>query len=384
MANEQRTEHIIFANCAGAARGEKCDPRRLGGVIRERLGPRSLLAVGQSESLRSIQGEDVIQRADTAAGLTMSSSQTPLESSLAELDDTAEVRQGMGVDWHAYFFAHLDSRAHCSRGAINNKWHGTANIRTAERISDRYKLGHRLMQGTGLLLRQAPVGDPAGVLLRPAGLHPSKNPTNNPLKYLGNRNSEPRTMMVARVEILGAEVDLAFCQLETHKKDNRWWSPDAKPRPKDVARGPGKPGPGHRLDQVKQILKYFSQRETKRPVILMGDFNARPGTRELQSLCQGRRGFRQVMPEGWPRFIPTWGQGYALQGRMNRPHFRAPEKEQNRPYTHLEQYILIDSAFVMGFNDTWAFRLEVLEFDDESAVGRLSDHRPILLSICRK
>ena len=133
-----------------------------------------------------------------------------------------------------------------------------------------------------------------------------------------------------------------------------------------------------RFIQVRKIDEFFD-RDSR--VILMGDFNARPGTREL--LCLASYGFRHVLPEGWPRET-TWSGGYAFADPYRQqpapPAYATSEEAQNRPYTHLKHGSLIDHAFVRGFGPEWGFRLRVLP---QRAARPFTDHAPIALTVTR-
>ena len=93
------------------------------------------------------------------------------------------------------------------------------------------------------------------------------------------------------------------------------------------------------------------------PTILMGDFNTRADSLELRGLLEGGAdSFRPVPPTGNPS-----------------------------DYTHLKHRIPIDHAYVRGLDDRWTCELRFLALDDEDdEARRVSDHRPIALTIYRR
>lgn len=141
----------------------------------------------------------------------------------------------------------------------------------------------------------------------------------------------------------------------------------------------------HRIAQIDRLCNHLKLNEG-RPVILMGDFNARPGTKELNHLCKEYK-FCQVLPE-WTKYPPpkatgTWGESHTFNElKVDPPDFVQSEKDQKWPYSHLEHGILIDHAFVRGL-DGWTCCLKVIKLPNESPRKRVSDHRPIALVVTK-
>ena len=189
-------------------------------------------------------------------------------------------------------------------------------------------------------------------------------------------------MIVASTQVCGVPARIAFCQLETHSTDKRTWKREES---EAVSKSAGRQ---HRTQQVLQICRYFKRDKN---VILMGDFNARPGVEELQAL-RDEGGFKQVLPHDWPepgrgedRLAPNYVYGPRAGAA---PHYHVHENRRNRPYSHLTHRILIDHAFVKGFEQAGlSFRLEVLKLPHElpgARGGRITDHRPIALFVKRE
>jgi hypothetical protein len=328
QGHDQREEvaTFVFANCAGAARGETCSPFELAREIRSRLiesGLKKVVAIGLSEVILSVGPSWPV------AISNLKNPSKPLRRrAVPTVDDLAEFRRGFGLRTkHLYYLAHLDSSAHASDAAHKNKWGGP---KASPRLASECRLGRPVYQGTAALLSSRCVAE--GIQLRPAGAD-GLSRTDEPENYQGNRDTEPRSALVFRGLKLaqGLDVDLCIFQLETHTQD----------RPKT-----GDLGEKHRVAQLKRLKKHLGQ--SGRPAILMGDFNA-----ELSELRSRKAlaGFRHIAPQ------PDSGA-----------------------ISHLNHRILIDHAFVRGL-DGWRCELRLIRLKNENNEKRVSDHRPIALTI---
>ncbi|MBM3213118.1 hypothetical protein FJZ33_12915 [Candidatus Poribacteria bacterium] len=103
--------------------------------------------------------------------------------------------------------------------------------------------------------------------------------------YLGNRDTQPRSMIIVRVKLDHGKYIL-FCNvhLATLKEESREGN-DKKP-----IRKPSPLGINIRAKQIAWVVQYIksyqSARQVKEPIILVGDFNAEPGAVELMGLKQ--------------------------------------------------------------------------------------------------
>lgn len=357
---------IIFTNCAGGARKVSPQPLELGKELRRWVAAwgSDLAAVGVSEAVLShLGGADAPALAKAGAmcqPVDIPPYAAPGAQTNAFLQDHNLVRRGLGGPWYGYYLSTTNSADNCHDDAVARKWRGTEAAPRFQAQFAQHGEGLVIHHGVAILLRDPPAGarSVAGVLLRPAGETPEDNPNNDPMQFMGDRDTEPRTMVVAHARILGTDVAIAFCQLETHTTEDKRWRPGEDHTV----------GVCHRQQQVANICRYFENVPPRNsPVVLMGDFNARPETPELDKLKDA--GFRQVMPDGWPRGVPMV--------------YDKSEKEQGRPYTHLKHGILIDHAFVKGFDDTCYFKLETVQLAGENTNARVTDHRPIALTITR-
>lgn len=371
ITNESAT--IVFANCAGAARGEQSNPERLGQYLNEFLTEEKLLdgmvAVGLSEVIISVQS---LPRCAYPGSTEMLSPYEPR----VHLDDLNDFQTGVKRNaLERCYFSHVNSRDHRHPIAVEEKWGGS---RASKRIANEFRLSRDVYQGTGALLF-ASCKSCEGFQLRPAGVAPLLVTTDDPLEYRGNRDSEPRAAIVVR-ELSAAEdltVDLVFCQLETNSQDKRVGTREELESSRGVE---------HRIAQIDALCKHLRLNEG-RPVILMGDFNARSGSKELDHLCE-KYGFLQVLPEGVPSLpapANTWGESHVFGSpNVDHPDYAQSEADQGWPHSHLEHRILIDHAFVKGLPDQWSCGLKVIPLSEESTGKRVSDHRPIALTIKRK
>lgn len=94
-------------------------------------------------------------------------------------------------------------------------------------------------------------------------------------------------------------------------------------------------------------------------------------------------GFRQVMPERWPKKPPTWGVGLACGAPFAPPAYEVSERTLGRPYTYCRHGVLIDHAFIEGFDESWSFRVAVLK-SSEMEARCVTDNCPIALSVSKR
>jgi len=363
---------IVFANCAGAAREERnSNPQKLGIEIKRALNTGDkIVAIGLSEVLISSEKDE------------------PLTNKIEVLknnnnyfiNDIEKFEEGfLGTEKSfksKYYLSHLNSCVHRHPEAFNNKWSGK---KAPQRIVNEIKLDRTVYQGTAALLNNNSndILKPEGIQVRPSGLDPLSNINDGPLNYLGNRDSEPRSAILFRKLKLfdNLHVNLAFCQLETNSTDERVTS--KKLLDNSI-------GTNHRIEQIKILC---SKIDPDTPAILMGDFNARPGSIELDYLRE--YGFLQVLPNDLPIITKTehlWGKEYTFnKNNIDRPDYERTEQDQGWPYSHLKHKILIDHAFVRGLDlETWNCELRTIKLSDESINKRISDHRPIILTVWPK
>jgi len=368
--NYDNKKNIIFANCAGAAREEgSSDPQKLGIEIKRVLNTGDIIvAIGLSEVLISREKNKHI----TKEIEVLQSNNKYFTNDIEKFE-----RGFLGVTnsfKKKYYLSHLNSYEHRHPEAFDNKWSGK---KASQRIVKEIQLCRTVYQGTAALLNNISndIFKPEGIQLRPSGLDPLSNNNDDPLNYLGNRDSEPRSAILFRkLELFdNLRVNLAFCQLETNSKDLRVTS--KKLLDNSI-------GTNHRIEQIKHLC---SKLDSDIPAILMGDFNARPGSIELDYLCN-EYGFLQVLSNDLPIITETehlWGKKYTFnKNNIDRPNYEQSEQAQGWPYSHLKHKILIDHAFVRGL-DNWNCELRIIKLSDESSNKRISDHRPIILTVSR-
>lgn len=353
---------IAFVNCAGGARGEAPNPLELGKHLRgwgDAKG-RNLVAAGVTEAVLSHPSCSEMPARFTAASVDVPPRLGEDVTSAGYLDDLALFRAGLGGNWFSYLVSNTNSADSCHPDALQRKWRGGDAVPRLRQQFEAHGNGLVVHHGMSVLLRKTPVGAATvtAVLLRPTGAVPEGNPGNDPMLYLGGRDTEPRAMLVVEAELFGAPAVIAFGQLETHTTDNRLSGPGDTPTIAVL----------HRKQQVKTLCRYLANNfPSEIPTVLMGDFNARVATPELEELraC----GFTQVFPTGWE-------DSHTL-------NYGVPERDQSRPYSHLKHGILIDHAFCRGFGPNFQLELELVELPSEGPRERITDHRPIILTITR-
>ncbi len=356
---------ILFANCGGAARSENCDPKGLGKDLRSKIEvKKKIFAIGMSEVIISTR---------LSTGLLCGPLGRGNDTSL--LNDLEDFATGFQDEpQQKFYLPHLNSQDHCHSEAFEKKWCGQ---KASQRIAKQVNSLCTVYQGTAALL-YTNFRSLEAIRIRPAGVDPCSAKGDNPLEYQGNRDSEPRSAIIFReLEIADTLVDLVFCQLETNSKD---------PRIGSTLKLESSKGVKHRMNQIDNLCSYLDlkKKNGERPMILMGDFNARPGTKELDYLCD-EYGFLQVLPQGIPTLsaaTPVWSDKYTFcKRRIDRPDYKLSEEDQGWPYSHLKHKILIDHAFVRGLPEEWSCELQVIELTHKDPKNRATDHRPISLTI---
>ncbi len=374
MSNSNQKATFVFANCAGAAREEDPDPLTLGILLKEKLRDENVVAIGLSEVIISTTKVKALPKCTWPM-----IQQLPLFGEGADtfLNDLDAFDTGYGCSSSTkYYLAHLNSQDHNHPDALEKKWNGE---KASSRIADQFNRGNDMYQGTGALLFGHCESQEC-LQLCPTRVSPHMSKSNdNPLDYRGNRDTEPRSAMLFHGLRVTDEltVDIVFFQLETNSRDKRVASENAVDARKDLEGV----GTDNRIEQIDKLCSSLNN-DTDRPVILMGDFNARPGTKELDHLCC-KYGFLQVLPKNTPSKHEStdWGKEYTFDSHnADRPDYLQTEQAQCWPYSHLKHKILIDHAFVKGLDhNKWNCELQVIELAD-----RISDHNPIILTISEK
>jgi endonuclease/exonuclease/phosphatase family metal-dependent hydrolase len=245
---------IGTANIAGAARQEQADP-----------GKHSLLA--RILGVTDVLGLQEVVRAED-----------PVTGQLVH-DDIAALKSNGLSDYKHFFFAHLDSMLHPHR----RKW-------GSDIFKDWMERNYRIQQGTAILIKGR--HDFYHLLEndRPGSASAVTIPwyIETPTFYQGNRDTEPRSLLVARVKI-GSRVVLFCCtQLSTlteEAEDRRRSTPNARAlRSHQI---------GWTVDYIKsyqearqEICNELKQEWFDDPVILVGDFNADKSAPELSRLSE--------------------------------------------------------------------------------------------------
>lgn len=245
-------------------------------------------------------------------------------------------------DYECYFYPHLDS----TQQSHPDKWDSRI-------FHSYYEKGYQVMEGTAVLVdRQHCICDfwrdnRSGYAIGQVIPWYSDKPTF----YLGNRDTQPRSLLLTRVRL--AEKSILFCcvHLTTLREENvRQHGTDkrvATQRAIDI-----------RTKQIEWVVQYIrSYHEARRnmgkiaePVVLVGDFNAEPTARELD-------GLKELDLELLPLTPPSIC------------------------YTHRKYRIWVDLIYVAKRAIVGSARIIDLENLEEPSGKRLSDHNPVIAEL---
>jgi len=317
---------ILTANIAGAARMENAHPNKFP-LLARAIEPYEPDVIGLQEVIQvPAAGRDDMKA---------------LQDKLQRLD---------GSTWTSFFFPHLDSYVQ----SHPKKWRSAAFVEYHDR-------GQQILQGTGLLVsssctllslnHSSPVS--AQIMPWPGG------------QYAGDRDTEPRLLLTAHLEIRGVGMLLACTQLSTLTLE-------------DQAGGVRNPKPAQplRQRQVEWLVDQLkSQRAGGQPAVLIGDFNCEPDAPDLTLLYQN--GFKHCHlgpPDDW-RVRDGWTDC------PSPPHTHRKRRSAADP----SRNILIDHVFVTApliCDQAYIVDLDPIE-KASGLLGTISDHHPVVVRVRR-
>jgi endonuclease/exonuclease/phosphatase family metal-dependent hydrolase len=289
----------------------------------------------------------------------------------AEHDDLKRIKNELGGDWYSFFSPHLDSYI----DSHPRKW-------TSSIFEEYYLSGQRIYQGTGILIKNEKISEnesPIAIV----NLWDSKRsgeaenvgkimPYPNTV-YCGNRDTEPRSLMMVRVKIQGKYLLFCCTQLSTlTEEDNEI----KKAEDTIKVRKPTFNSVRRREKQVRWIVEYLKSYQDElgvvEPIILVGDFNCEPSSRELKSFQEiDLVHAHQGLPDNWVN----------LKGWMKAP---------NPPFTHRvrvhfkeDRRILIDHIYVSSkdFSIKEANIIDLNNIENAGTHGKVSDHNPVIVKL---
>ena len=246
---------VATVNIAGGARGERADPQKFE-LLATVLNGVDLIGLQEVIRVTASSADDVIR------------------------DDIAMLTAAPGLSgYQHFFFPQLDS----FNDPDPRKWSSPV-------FNEYYDRGDRIQTGTGIMI--APQHAFCHLLQHGLSGHGSGQIVpwyaDPPTFYRGNRDTEPRSLLIARVR-MGSRFALFCCtQLATLREEN----------PRANRRAPTPNAVNMRKLQTKWIAGYLGDYRISRqtypgeenrepdPIILVGDFNAEPGAKELQPIEQ--------------------------------------------------------------------------------------------------
>lgn len=346
---------LVYANVAGAARGESPAPAAFGTFVGNHWFLESLhvVSVALSEVMRA-------GLAMNAGGIAATSPKCltpgPVLRSGGERDDLEDFQTAYGTSPSAVDLATLSSRRHNSPEAMKLKWERVCRIQSA------LQADQEVRQGQSVLFPKCPATHVTGMLIRSSGPDPLTRTDEDPLSYAGNRDTEPRSAVFYTLEDLGAApLRVVATQLETHSDDVRVGR-NKNGSPVSV-RDPGRDGLG-RAHRFRQIVRILDQLDSNSFALLLGDLNTTPGAVELLPLAD--KGFELVEFGGVVGMAP-----------------REITPDEHGAYSHVEHKLRIDLAFLRRLPAGWTARQYLLELPDEAdRCRRPTDHRVLVVTLC--
>jgi endonuclease/exonuclease/phosphatase family metal-dependent hydrolase len=323
---------VASANIAGAMRAGKAHPQKF-----------QLLASGLAKHNPDIIGFQEVIRVPGAAR-----------------DDLRSIQNSLPGPWVPDFFPHLDSHVQSHPG----KW-------ASPIFRGYFSSGRRILQGTGVLVKVS-----HSLLNVWGGKLDSSSQGRTvgqfmPIPdtiYCGNRDTEPRSLLMTRVKISDKTVLFCCTQLSTLKEE------DQKKNGKNV-RIPTPRAIARREEQVRWIVEYLKSYQKElgeiEPIILVGDFNCEPDANEFQPLYNF--GFAHAhlgSPADWP--LPSGWSACPTPPHTHRERFHADTTRK----------ILIDHVFVKqaSVKEAYIVDLEPIEINSGTA-GTISDHHPVVVKL---
>jgi endonuclease/exonuclease/phosphatase family metal-dependent hydrolase len=319
---------VATANIGGGARREKADPCKY-------------TMLGEILSGVDIIGLQEIVRVEDPIGKLIR-------------DDIRELQSSGLSDYQHFFFPHLDSRPQ----SHPRKWEGSRSA-----FSSYYERGYHILQGSAILLRQQHCiydfwRDRPGYAVGQIIPWYYERPTF----YTGNRDTEPRSLLLARIR-LRSEIVLFCCtQLTTLRGETRG-SKSPPDKVTDEARKIRK----KQIDWIVDYVKNYQDAHREEPIILVGDFNAELGEESLDGLHS----------LGLDFLGPLGDQKNAQGERI--PTHRKHGILIDLIYATRDKIDVADRGVYIVELEEWEFPGEQVTSDEEKR--RISDHNPVFAEL---
>jgi endonuclease/exonuclease/phosphatase family metal-dependent hydrolase len=310
---------------AGGARREEADPRKyalLGNLLTdEDTPPVDILAL-----------QEVVRVEDPSGGRIVR-------------DDLALLKAQSGLRlYDSFFFPYLDSAMHPHPA----KWESRIFKEWSQK-------GYRIYEGTAILLKD---GHSFWHLLhddRPGSPSGQVIPwyTKRPTFYRGNRDTSPRTLLMARVKIGNRFIVFCCIHLSCLKKEDQPGGGRVHCQPAVDIRERQIKWIVDYLEDYQEARKEFSKEEYREDdFVLAGDFNAEPGAPELSALAAS--GLKLEMAQVSPTAYPN--------------------------YSHRTHKIPIDLIFAQQKTGKTARILDLRKLES-AGQGAISDHYPVVAEL---
>jgi len=309
---------VATANLAGGAREEEVDPRKYK-ILGDMLSGVDI--IGLQEVVKVYRPDE----------------HSAIRDDIRHLQDDSRLS-----DYQHYFFPYLDSTQH----SHPSKW-------SSRIFHSYYEKGYYILEGIAVLVQRQHCicdfwrNDKSGYAIGQIIPWYSDKATF----YLGNRDTQPRSLILTRIKLFDRYILFCCVHLTTLKEENiKQHGEDKRVATQKAINIRAK-----QIDWISQYIRSYQEARCKmdgivEPIIILGDFNAEPTASELD-------GLKDLDLKLVPFITPSID------------------------YTHRKYRILVDMIYAAKHTINGNTHIINLENLEEYSGMRLSDHYPVIADL---